>query len=206
MHLLLVSFSCVVKKCQIVWYCRTFPSFLRLVNVISDVWVTVWIKQSKQTQRQNECACSADFSVDTAVKWVRMLNGFGALLFQRGWISSGNEQNIVLHSLSVAVPSLRKVKQRTGFTLGGRVRLHVGYVLHFLDWCWRDPRRNLMDFVLMEKLKGKEYSLSYSSSKFDLNLSRQLVTCSRSIQQFYLQKTFHNRYCLQALNFRSFPK
>ena len=187
MHLLLVSFSCVVKKCQIVWYCRTFPSFLRLVNVISDVWVTVWIKQSKQTQRQNECACSADFSVDTAVK-------------------SGNEQNIVLHSLRVAVPSLRKVKQRTGFTLGGRVRLHVGYVLHFLDWCWRDPRRNLMDFFLMEKLKGKENSFSYSWSKVDLNLSRQLVTCSRSIQQFYLQKTFHHRYCLQALNFRSFSK
>ena len=164
------------------------------------------IKQSKQTQRQNECACSADFSVDTAVKWVRMLSGFGALLFQRRWISSGNEQNIVLYRLRVAVPSLRKVKRRTGFTLGGRVRLHAGYVLHFLDWCWRDPRRNLMDFVLMEKLKGKENSFSYSSSKVDLNLSRQLVTCSRSIQQFYLQKTFHHRYCLQALNFRSFSK
>ena len=63
-----------------------------------------------------------------------------------------------------------------------------------------------MDFVLMEKLKGKENSFSYSSSKVDLNLSRQLVTCSRSIQQFYLQKTFHHRYCLQALNFRSFSK
>ena len=34
----------------------------------------------------------------------------------------------------------------------------------------------------------------YSSTKADLNLSRQLVACSHSIHQFYLQNTFLHWY------------
>ena len=60
----------------------------------------------------------------------------------------------------------------------------------FLDWYW-----------LWKRLKGKENYFSYSSTKADFNLSRQLVACSRSIHRFYLQNAFHHRY-LFSLSFK----
>ena len=54
---------------------------------------------------------------------------------------------------------------------------------------------------LWKRLKGQENYFNYSSTKADLNLSRQLVACSRSIHRFYLQNAFHHRY-LFSLSFK----
>ena len=47
---------------------------------------------------------------------------------------------------------------------------------------------------LRKNLKGKQNYFRHCPTKADLNLSRQLVACSRSFQQFYLQNAFHQRY------------
>ena len=85
----------------------------------------------------------------TAAQWVRMLCRFRApKRFQRWWISSRIEQNIVFH---------------------------------FSDWYWCDPIGRFNGVCSYGKVwRVSRILFSYSSTKADLNLSRQLVACFRS--------------------------
>ena len=48
--------------------------------------------------------------------------------------------------------------------------------------------------LLWKNLKGKQNYFRHCSTKADPDLSRQLVACSCSFQQFYLPNAFHQRY------------